>query len=122
MSAGVDPGIMTYVNHGCNGTYNVGVPLNETEMTVELGQGPEGVYDLDGNDVYNPFDERHYPMWECDKFITLRDLEAGEELFDNYLAFGGGQETEDWENNLLELKTMCSGGKGRVHMYEDIDE
>jgi len=119
VSAGVDPGILTYVNHGCNGSYNVGAKLNETESTIELGQGPAGVYDDDGNDVYNPFDERHFPNWECSKFITLRDIDAGEELLDNYLAFGGGEDTKDWENNLRELKSVCSGGTGKVVMYEE---
>jgi len=113
---------MTYVNHGCDGTYNVGVKLNETEKTVELGQGPHGVYDDDGNAIYNPFEERHYPMWQCGDFVTLRDIEAGEELLDNYLAFGGGEETKDWEDNLLELKTICSGGNGKVGMYEGVKD
>ena len=113
---------MTYVNHGCNGTYNVGAQLKENEMTVELGQGPKGIYDDDGNDIYNLFEERHYPMWECGKFVTLRDIQPGEELLDNYLAFGGGVDLNDWENNLLELKTMCSGGKGKIHMYEEDED
>ena len=61
-------------------------------------------------------------MWECGKFVTLRDIQPGEELLDNYLAFGGGVDLNDWENNLLELKTMCSGGKGKIHMYEEDED
>ena len=109
---------MTFVNHGCNGTYNVGTPLAVTEMTMELGRGPEGVYD-DNNEVHHPFDERHYPQWDCQSFVALRDIEAGEELLDNYLVFGGSEDVDFWDKTLQELKDLCSGGTGTITEYEE---
>lgn len=118
-AGGVDAGIMTFVNHGCNGTYNVGTGLEVHEMTMELGRGPEGVYDAE-NEVYHPFNERQYPHWDCQGFVALRDIGPGEELLDNYLVFGGGDgdDIEDWDKNLRELKNLCSGGTGSISKYE----
>jgi len=121
VSYGVDPGILTFVNHGCNGSYNVGAKLSETESTVELGRGPTGIYSDDTYEVYNPFLERHFPQYECGKFRALRDIEAGEEIYDNYLTFGG-DDLEEWEENLRDLKTVCSGGTGKIYNYEAGDD
>lgn len=118
VSVGVDDSIMTFVNHGCNGTYNVGTKLNETELTVDIGQVSFEVWN-DGNEVYNPFDERQFPFWQCNKFVTLRDMQANEELLDNYLVFGGDSDLTDWEQNLRELKEICSGRKGKVAIYDE---
>jgi hypothetical protein len=108
---------MTFVNHGCNSTYNVGTPLIMNELTAPLGVGPGSEYD-DINDVYHPYNDRRFPLWECEKFIALRDIEKGEELFDNYLVFGGGDSIEDWDKNLLELKSICQGKSGTIAEYE----
>jgi hypothetical protein len=116
-AGGVDPGIMSFVNHGCNGTYNVGTPLSVNEMTAVLGVGPADIYD-DENDVYHPYNDRQFPYWECANFVALRDIEVGEELFDNYLVFGGGAQMEDWDKNLRELKAVCMGGTGTIAEYE----
>jgi hypothetical protein len=108
---------MSFVNHGCNGTYNVGTPLDVTEMTAIVGVGPGTVYD-DVTDVHHPFNERRFPFWECEKFVALRDIQKGEELFDNYLVFGGGDDIDDWDKNLLELKAVCMGKAGTIAEYE----
>jgi len=84
---------------------------------MEFGRNPSEVYD-DGNDIYDPYEERHFPMWECGKFVALRDIQVGEEILDNYMVFGGSEDIEDWEKNLRELKAMCSGNLGRVAAYE----
>ena len=104
------------MNHGCNGTYNIGTPLDVTELTIDTNSEPDEFYS-DENDVYNPFSDRHYPAWECSGFVALRDIEAGEELFDNYLVFGGAK-PEDWKQNAKELQSICSGGLGRIATYE----
>jgi hypothetical protein len=108
---------MTFVNHGCNGTYNVGTPLNVNEITALPGVGPGDDFD-DLNVAYNPYDDRRFPLWECEKFVALRDIQQGEELFDNYLVFGGSSNTEDWDNNLMELKSVCMGNAGTIAKYE----
>jgi hypothetical protein len=106
------------MNHGCNGSYNTGTRLPLTEMTVEVGQGPTHVYS-DGNDEYNPYAERHFPAWDCGKTIALGDIEEGEELLDNYLPYGSGTDAESWEENLKELRAVCTGsGIGIVSRYE----
>lgn len=112
--AGVDPGILTFINHGCNGTYNVGIPLNETEATLKVGSGSQRMYErsLDG---YNPFAERRFPLWFCEDYKTLRDINRGDELFDNYIVFGG---KDNWDANLQELQEICSGKSGTVSLYE----
>ena len=116
---GVDPGIMTFVNHGCDGKYNIGAKLNETEASIEFGQGPTKVFgDHLDSDAFNPFAERHFPMWDCASFVAHRDIEKGEELLDNYIIFGG-KDWEEFEANLADLKTLCSGGVGKVFEYEE---
>lgn len=47
---------------------------------------------------------------------SLRDIGAGEEIFDNYLAFTGN---EDWAKAVQELRDVCSGKSvGLVTNYE----
>ena len=121
MTGFVDPGIMTFANHGCNGTYNIGVKLSETEATLDFGDGPSAVYDGDeekDSNVFNPFQERRFSIEECKNLVALRDIEAGEELLDNYM-FYGGPNAEFFEENLTELKQVCSGGAGLVLEYEE---
>jgi hypothetical protein len=89
-AAGVNPGIMTFVNHGCNGTINVGARLIGDEMTM-VGQGPGGICEY-GNEIYHPYAERQFPQWDCQSFVALGDINAGEELLDIYLVFGGGED------------------------------
>lgn len=110
---------MTFANHGCNGSYNVGVKLNETEATLDFGRGPSALhgYGDEGPTVFNPFFERHFPLEGCGDFVTLRDIEAGEELLDNYIVFGG-YDLDYFEANLAELKQVCSGGVGKVYEYD----
>jgi hypothetical protein len=113
MAAGVEPGIMSFVNHGCNGTYNTATRWDDHEGTIALGQGaPTSVvaYERDTALAYDPWAARHFPAY---------DLTAGTELLDNYLVFGGIDDLEEWDDNLLVLKTMCTpGGLGSVSLYE----
>lgn len=127
-AAGVDASILTYTNHGCNGTYNTGTQLNVTERTATLGIGPvaNGYVaqrisgGLGEEYVYNPYSDRNYPDWGCDDTTrALRDIDAGEEVLDNYLVFGGSESGEEWEEVLIELKRMCSGGVGAITQYEE---
>ena len=119
IGSGVDPGIMTFVNHGCDGKNNVGATLNETEASIEFGQGPTTVFgDHLDSVAFNPFAERHFPMWDCAGFVAHQDIEKGEEILDNYIIFGG-TDWEEFESNLAALKTLCSGGIGKVFEYEE---
>jgi hypothetical protein len=108
---------MTFANHGCNGTYNFGTPTSSSEATLELGVPVLSVYDA-RNDPFNPFIERRYFTLELTHMIAVKDIAAGEELLDNYLPYGGGDDQHDFDANLAELKAMCMGGKGVVSEYE----
>jgi len=94
--------------------------LSETETTLKPGQGPEGVY-MTRLGAYDPYSERHYPRWEghatCEQLRALRDIRAGEEILCNYLTMGGEDEFE-WDQNIKELKRMCSGQVTGVAAYE----
>ena len=70
------------------------------------------------SNIFNPFWERHSSIEECTSLATLRDIEAGEELLDNYI-FYGGPNGEYFDENLAELKQLCSGGTGMVLEYEE---
>lgn len=62
-------------------------------------------------------DDRRYPKgFECYATVALQDVQAGEEIFDNYATFGGD---EFWEDNENEINTICSGGFGLVSEYEN---
>jgi hypothetical protein len=130
-SAGADACITTFINHGCNGTYNTGwAGVNVTELTAVPGLGPEangygttkGEAEYDERQ-YNPFLDRFYPGYDCDDSTpALRDIDAGEELFDNYLDYAGTDRTLEWEVLLQTLKTICAGEAGPVTVIEGSGE
>jgi len=111
----IEPGVFSFVNHGCNGTYNMGPVMAETESTFEVGQPPPAsVLDTRGP-AYDPFAERHFQATDCQSLISVRSIRSGEELLENYLSFGGDTW---WDSNLAELKSICSGGAGLVSSFE----
>jgi len=114
----VDPGIHTFINHGCEGKYNIGLRLPVSESDIEVGTDVFDVYD-GMNDVYNPHAERRYHTYDCVGIQALQDIAPGEEVLDNYLIFGGGKDQEDFGENLMELKSMCNGEAGPVAKYEE---
>ena len=87
----MDSGVMTFVNHGCNKTYNIGEESFVDELTANVDVFPD---DLSGNShvrmsTYNPIVDRHL-QHEADQ--SIHDIKAGEEILDNYLAFIGAAE------------------------------
>jgi len=123
-SGGVDAGLLTFMNHGCNGTYNYGIKLNFTEQDIDLGIRPRDIGLDDEMDVYNPFETRRFPNWGCQETaVALHDVEAGQEVLDNYLVHGTqGADDGDasFRSSILELKMWCSGEMvGLVTAYEN---
>ena len=108
---------MTFVNHGCNKTYNIGTESSVDELTANVDVFP---HDLSGNShaqtsTYNPVVDRHL-RHEADQ--SIRDIKAGEEILDNYLAFTGAEEY--WADAVQDLRDQCSGaGVGLVTEYEN---
>ena len=106
----------TFVNHGCNGTYNTGTVTSFTETTADLDTLAE---DIDGKShtgtsTFNPVVDRHLHFnvdW------AIRDIKAGEEILDNYLSFIGSKEY--WAADVEQLRKECSGeAVGEVTEYE----
>lgn len=116
-SATVDATLLTFANHGCNGTNNVGERLTFNEATLEVGTPVSSHYD-GGYDMFNPFAERHYLSMYCLESTASVDINAGEEIFDNYLTLAGDHQ-HDFDLNLEEIKGLCSGSKGLVSLYEE---
>lgn len=110
---------MTFANHGCNGKYNIGEDTGElTEATADLDNMPFSLYmDREGENVYNPVSDRHLRMTISGKEKTIRDIAAGEEVLDNYLAFSG--HPSDWKDDVQMLRDQCNGEDvGDVTKYE----
>jgi hypothetical protein len=108
----VDSGALTFVNHGCNGTYNIGQETDFDESTVNLDALPD-IVSGKNSAKYSPMIERHLfhsPVH------ALRDIKAGEEIFDNYLAFTS--EEESWKQDVTDLRELCTGAPGDVTNYE----
>lgn len=86
-------------------------------MDIDITKGPQGEDEM--FDDFNIYKDRHFPLWDCDEYTALRDIQAGEELLDNYLTYGG---VDFWEVNVLGLQEVCSGGIGLVSLYEKQEE
>jgi hypothetical protein len=112
----VDSTIATFVNHGCRGTYNVGTdtgPIHESSADFVAFAS----VNRDERPAYNPVLDRHLPLMLSGNDRALRDISAGEEILDNYLAFVGSE--DDWEYDLKSLQKQCRGeGDGDVTFYE----
>jgi hypothetical protein len=68
---------------------------------------------------FNPFQDRHFFASACDELVAITDIQPGEEILDNYLAFGG---VDWWEENVQEIQKLCSGEIGLVSEYEQYKE
>lgn len=50
--------------------------------------------------------------------MAIRDIEAGEELLDNYMTYAGSPGSKEFEENRQQVQAMCEGGDGVVAEYE----
>jgi hypothetical protein len=117
-AAYVDAEVLTFMNHGCDGTNNVGLEASEaSEATVSLTEIPDvlGKSPYRGMDIYQPYMDRHVSMYAGSGDVTLRDVKADEEVLDNYLAYAP---LEDWASFVQYLRDQCSSGRGPVAKYE----
>eukprot|EP00548_Thalassiothrix_antarctica_P004162 CAMPEP_0194146414 /NCGR_PEP_ID=MMETSP0152-20130528/20575_1 /TAXON_ID=1049557 /ORGANISM="Thalassiothrix antarctica, Strain L6-D1" /LENGTH=776 /DNA_ID=CAMNT_0038846929 /DNA_START=377 /DNA_END=2707 /DNA_ORIENTATION=+ len=113
----VDSSILTFINHGCKGIYNLGgrVKPGGNEQTANPSFMPDE-YFAHSREIYKPVLDRNMRMAASDR--TLRDITAGEEILQDYLAFIG-QLSDDWENEVLFLRAQCNGDAvGDVTEYE----
>lgn len=82
----VDSSIITFVNHGCNGTYNVGEKTDYDEFSAKLDEPADALNGRShtGTSVFNPVIDRQLFLAGGD--VSIRDIKAGEEILDNYLV------------------------------------
>ena len=134
----VDSNGLTFVNHGCHGTANVGlrsdyhesnlkIPDTKTflEQTQQDGATrshdswlysmiPEDYLSAEGEeDFYNGIRRpTHRVLTETKQFIP-----AGTEILDNYLSFGGMHAPAFWEY-VANLQRECGGQPGDIELWE----
>ena len=126
----VDSGIMTFVNHGCNGTNNIAGPdemslvdgdlptVNEETADISEGGGREF---LRISPAFDPARERHLRHSAVGADCAVRDIRAGEELFQNYLYFVS--EPCEWSHYITDLRAQCRGESvGTIVAAEEDDD
>ena len=110
----VEPSIMTFTNHGCNGTFNA-LDWKAYENWVE---GHKGAIVSEQNatadkfeeyreEVYDMFADRHIKNVALGYNVATRDIKAGEELLDNYVYYVSSR--DEWFSESKELKDICNG-------------
>jgi hypothetical protein len=112
----VDSGLLTFVNHGCNSTYNIANPLSQNELELNLSLPPPSDFFDDKRrvSVYHPLYDRSIPFDETIAHAH-KDIRAGEELFDNYLSFGGESQ---FAQQVMALREQCGGVPGEVERFQ----
>ncbi|KAG7351434.1 SET methyltransferase domain containing protein [Nitzschia inconspicua] len=109
---------LTFVNHGCNGTSNIGErdadPSLHTEWSVDLQYGIPEDLKTKLTVPYSPSADRDVVQYSTN-CVAGRDIQKGEELYDNYMNFGGD---EYFEEMVLSLRDECSGSLGLVEQYQ----
>jgi hypothetical protein len=105
---------MAFVNHGCNGTFNVGLNSEVNEFNADLDASIPEEYSAHSFGVYNPAEDRMGHILVLAS-INFKEIKAGNELLDNYLYFGGEIE---FKTIALELRQECSGVLGLVEQYQ----
>jgi hypothetical protein len=109
---------LTFVNHGCNGTSNLGErgedPSTFTEWNVDLSAGIPEELGAKPNLPYNPVVDRDLVRYATNCVVAI-NVPKGEELYDNYMNFGGDEYFVEMVHSLRE---QCSGGLGLVEMYQ----
>lgn len=118
---GVDTSAAMFMNHGCGGTYNFGqeMPFDETTIDDNVDVDLSELTMME-KPLFNPYLERHYPQTSsCMDNMALHDIEKDGELLDNYLAFGGYDDPEEWEYNVKDTQAMCAGVLGLITQYEN---
>jgi hypothetical protein len=116
----LDSGILTFVNHGCNGTSNIS---DQSPFTEQSNADPNDPLVLNfiqamgsgGKDCgYNPALLR-----DTTRRLIIKHnkpIMKGEELLDNYITFITDVET--LVEDLTDLKTQCAGSLGTISEYE----
>lgn len=112
----IDPSIICFMNHGCNGTYNINSKNAVTEMNADPDTKPSGKDPMEES-YYNPFLERNHMIYMHGYDITNSDIKSGGEILGNYMDY---IDFEDWKEEVEYLKAECLGqAVGEVKEYEE---
>jgi spermidine synthase len=104
----ISSSLLMFINHGCNGTWNVN---SEDSWTLtEQNADPEHfetrTYSKgSAGHVFNPVIARHLPHLMGGYDIATRDIQAGEEILDSFLTTIGS--AESWAEVVKELRAAC---------------
>lgn len=106
--AEVDSSILTFVNHGCNGKYNIGEATEFDESTADATLIPDAV--LGKKEAkFNPLVDRHFLHSPVQ---ALKHIPVGAEILDNYVSFTADQDF--WSSDIVSLRDQCAGAAGDV--------
>jgi hypothetical protein len=112
----VNSDALTFANHGCKGANNIGEITAMDEFTADTNVMPDDLCGKSnqGTSLFNPVVDRHLTFGG---YMSNRDIQAGEEILDNYLDFTSSE--EDWAKDVIALRHQCSGiAIGEVTEYE----
>ena len=108
----MESSILTFGNHGCNGTYNImdwneynrwvkeGVIVTEINATIDH-------YEDYHENVYDIYTDRHITHSALIYSLASRDIKAGEEITSNYVFYA--TDFESWLEHTKDLKSICRG-------------
>lgn len=124
MQYDVDATELTFVNHGCNGSNNVGSVSPHHESNLQLPNLD------DENSLWIKIpqeylaatldDQLYFPIRNPGSVVSTESnqlLAAGQEILDNYLTFAGTDGIEFW-NYVESLQQECSGVAGFIEEWE----
>ena len=110
----VDSSMLTFINHGCNGTNNFG----ESHFDIfDSAYGNEAHLDPTAVDVpsssvsrfsiFDPVVDRNLLLLVAGNYETKRDIGSGDELFQNYIFLI--TDPSVWVEEVMSLKAQCKG-------------
>jgi len=107
----VEPTIMTFSNHGCNGTFNIIEWSSEKEPDALTEQtATPSDYEEHApfqREFYDIFYDRHIAHNALTSEVAKRDIKAGEEILSDYLFLISSE--SEWNDYAKVLKRICNG-------------
>lgn len=121
----VEPNVLTFSNHGCNGTFNTidGTSDKKFQQRRHLTEQNAEPSDFSSfNFILNPYYERHLHHMEMGYIEASRDVYVGDELFMNYLFYTTSSAQDFYEESQA-LKRICNGDEvGLITLNEHFNE
>lgn len=115
----MESSIFTFVNHGCNATYNVvHYPYDEKAKGFKVVSEESATI----SDLYDFYSARPSDIYSLRNLKVLRqyartDIKAGSELFSNYVMYAADE--DGWMEYVAELRNICNGSEiGEITLAE----